>query len=273
MSDVCVITGGGSGMGLAAAKCMPKDKIIFVSGRTVSKLENAVKELKELGYEAFPCACDTSDRESVRRLAEYAKTKGDVKTVINAAGMSPNMADGEKLLKVNALGTVYVNQEFARVMDKGGVIVDISSNSAYALPGFLISKRTYALDETDEDKFIKKLLKKANLAKGDYQKAGFAYALSKNFVVWYAQKCAFEYGSKGIRVCSLSPGLIATDMGKLEEKEGGALLKYAAEKRMGTPEELGFAIAMVADERNGYLAGVDILVDGGSTNGKAFLKR
>ena len=31
------------------------------------------------GYEAFPCACDTSDRESVRRLAEYAKTKGDVK--------------------------------------------------------------------------------------------------------------------------------------------------------------------------------------------------
>ena len=49
----------------------------------------------------------------------YAKTKGDVKTVINAAGMSPNMADGEKLLKVNALGTVYVNQEFARVMDKG----------------------------------------------------------------------------------------------------------------------------------------------------------
>ena len=70
------------------------------------------------------------------------------------------------------------------------------------LPGFLISKRTYALAETDEDKFIKKLLKKANLAKGDYQKAGFA-------------------------------------------------------------------IAMVADERNGYLAGVDILVDGGSTNGKA----
>ncbi len=45
---------------------------------------------------------------------------------------------------------------------------------------------------------------------------------------------------------------------------------YAAEKRMGTPEELGFAIATVADERNGYLAGVDVLVDGGSTNGKNF---
>ena len=51
MKNVCVITGGGSGMGLAAAKFMPKDKIIVVTGRTMSKLEKAVNELKELGYE------------------------------------------------------------------------------------------------------------------------------------------------------------------------------------------------------------------------------
>jgi hypothetical protein len=50
------------------------------------------------------------------------------------------------------------------------------------------------------------------------------------------------------------------------------MLAFAAEQRMGTPDELGFAIATVADERNGYLAGVDVLVDGGSTNGKAFRK-
>ena len=52
----------------------------------------------------------------------------------------------------------------------------------------------------------------SRIAKTDYLKSGFAYSLSKNFVVWYAQKCAFEYGLKGIRVVSLSPGLIATDM-------------------------------------------------------------
>ena len=46
------------------------------------------------------------------------------------------------------------------------------------------------------------------------------------------------------------------------------MLKFGAEKRMGTPEELGFAIATAADERNGYLAGVDILCDGGCTYGK-----
>lgn len=88
-----------------------------------------------------------------------------------------------------------------------------------------------------------------------------------------AAKCAFEYGRKGIRVVSLSPGLIATDMGNLEAGEGGELIGYSAEERMGSPEELGFALATVADERNGYLAGVDILCDGGSTNGKKKFKR
>ena len=59
-------------------------------------------------------------------------------------------------------------------------------------------------------------------------------------------------------------------MGNLEAEEGGDLLKTTAEKRMGRPEELGFAIASVADERNGYLAGVDVLVDGGSVVGKKY---
>lgn len=196
MKNVCVITGGGSGMGLAAAKYMPKDKCIVLSGRTVKKLEKAVAELEALGYEAHAHACDTSDRLSVRALAE-----------------------------------------------------------------------------TDEELFLKKLLKKSSLPKGEYERSGFAYAMFKNFVVWYAAKCAFDYGKHGIRVVSLSPGLIATDMGNLEAGEGGSLIGYSAEERMGTPEELGFALATVADERNGYLTGVDILCDGGSTNGKKEFKR
>ena len=273
MKKVCVITGGGSGMGLEAAKFMPHDKIIVLAGRTISKLENAVDELKALGYEAYAHAADTSNRDSIKELAKYAASLGEIKNVINAAGMSPSMADGEKLLRVNALGTVYVNQEFAKYMNKGSVIVDVSSNSAYALPKFLINKREYMLAETDEEAFITKMLKKANLAKTDYQKAGFAYALSKNFVVWYAAKCAFKYGKKGIRVVSLSPGLIATDMGNAEAGEAQALIRNSAEERMGKPEELGFAIATVADERNGYLAGVDVLVDGGSTSGQKEYKR
>ena len=73
MKQVCVITGGGSGMGLEAAKFMPKEKIIIVSGRTLSKLENAIQELQSLGFEAYAHTCDTSKRESVIELAEYAR--------------------------------------------------------------------------------------------------------------------------------------------------------------------------------------------------------
>ena len=270
MKSVCVITGGGSGMGLAAAKFMPKDKIIVVTGRTVAKLEKAVNELKELGYEAYAKACDTSKRKQVRELAEYAASLGEIKNVIHAAGLSPAMAKPEQLMRVNALGTVYVNQEFSRLMNKGSVIVDVSSNSAYILQEFLANKKTFALADTNEKLFLEKSLKLSKMIKDDYKSSGLAYGLSKKFVIWYAAKCAFEYGPKGIRVCSLSPGLIATDMGNLEAEEGGSLLATTAEKRMGTPEELGYVLATVADERNGYLAGVDVLVDGGSVVGKKY---
>ena len=275
MANVCVITGGGSGMGLEAAKFMPKDKIIVLSGRTVQKLEGAVNQLKELGFTAYAKACDTSNRESVKELVEFACSLGEVKNVITSAGASPAMkGTPEGILRINALGTVYINQEFSKVMNAGSVIVDVSSNSAYILPSFIIPKKAYALAETNEELFLKKLVKKSGMAKGEYQQKGFAYSLSKNFVVWYAKKCAFEYGVKGIRVVSLSPGLIATDMGNLEKEDGGMLIPFSAEERMGKPEELGYALATVADERNGYLAGVDVLCDGGSTNGmKEFKKK
>ena len=145
MKNVCVITGGGSGMGLEAAKFMPKEKIIVLSGRTEKKLEKAVQELTELGYTAYLKTCDTSSRESVRELAEFAASLGEVKNVINSAGLSPAMSDPETILRVNALGTVYINQEFSKVMKAGSVILDVASNSAYVLPKFLINQKTYAL--------------------------------------------------------------------------------------------------------------------------------
>ena len=164
---VCVITGGGSGMGLAAAKYMPKDKIIVVTGRTMSKLEKAVKELTELGYEAYAKTCDTSKREQVKELAEYSAGLGTIKNVIHSAGLSPAMAKPEQLMRVNALGTVYVNEEFSKLMNDGGVIVDISSNSAYILPDFLASKKTFALADKDEELFLKKSLKMSKMIKDE----------------------------------------------------------------------------------------------------------
>lgn len=275
MADVCVITGGGSGIGLATAKFMPKDKILVISGRTQAKLDEAVAELKELGYEAYGVPCDVSVRREVHELAVIASLKGTIKNVIHVAGVSPSMADPETIIRINALGTVYVNTEFRKYLQPGGVIVDVASNSAYSLPNMPLITGTYELAETNEDKFVKRLLR-GSVGRNSYEQSGLAYSLSKGFVVWYAQKCAFAYGPAGIRVCSVSPGLVETGMGTAEKKASAdigfsdKLIEQAAESRMGKPEELGFAIAMAADERNGYLAGVDVLVDGGSTNGANF---
>ena len=118
MAKVCVITGGGSGMGLAGAKFMDKDKIIILSGRTESKLQKAIDELTKLGFTAYAKACDTSKRESVKELVEFAVSKGEVTNVINSAGVSPAMSTPEPIVRINALGTVYINQEFSKVMNK-----------------------------------------------------------------------------------------------------------------------------------------------------------
>jgi NAD(P)-dependent dehydrogenase (short-subunit alcohol dehydrogenase family) len=275
MADVCVITGGGSGIGLETAKCMPKDKILVISGRTQAKLDAAVAGLEGLGFEAYGVPCDVSVRRDVHELAVVASLKGTITNVIHVAGVSPSMCGPEQIIRINALGTVYVNTEFRKYLGRGGVIVDVASNSAYALPNMPLIEGTYELAEKDEDKFVKRLLR-GSVGRNDYEKSGLAYSLSKNFVVWYAQKCAFEYGPAGIRVCSVSPGLIETGMGTAE-KEASAeigftakMIEQTAETRMGKPEELGFAIATIADQRNGYLAGVDVLIDGGGTNGANF---
>ena len=274
MANVCVITGGGSGMGLETARNIDKSVILVLTGRTLQKLENAKAILESEGHEVHLTTCDVSSRRDVHELCLLAASLGTIKTVIHAAGLSPTMADPETIIRVNAVGTKNVNMEFYKYMNDGGVIVDIASSSAYEAPAAFVKHQIYEEAEYKEDDFVKHMTGEANFIPGeDYTKAGFAYTLSKNFVVWYAQKCAHKYGEKGIRVVSVSPGLIETDMGNQEvEKSEFArqMIDRTCAHRMGKPEELGYAIATIADRRNGYLSGIDVLIDGGAFTGKKF---
>ena len=106
MKKVCVITGGGSGMGLATAKLVCEEGYYTILvGRTASKLEKAVNDLRSAGGEAEAFSCDVSDRESCFALAKHAAECGEVKAVLHIAGLSPHMGDAEKILRGNALGT------------------------------------------------------------------------------------------------------------------------------------------------------------------------
>lgn len=263
MKQICVVTGGGSGMGLETAKLIGKEQKIILVGRTVAKLQNALDELHALEIEAEAYPCDAGDREAVDKLAQYAAAQGTVKTVVHAAGVSPHMADALKIFKINAVGTVNIDEAFGEVMGEGGCILNVSSMSGYMLPEANIPRQIYALALTDIAAF-ESAAAQMLAAVPQEQSTGMAYTISKNFVIWYTTKIAMRYGKKGIRVVSISPGTFNTPMGEVEGEQAASFALAGALGRLGEPEEIAKMMAFMVSDQCSYLTGVDILYDGGA---------
>lgn len=263
MNNVCVVTGGGSGMGLEVAKLLGKNHKIILVGRTVTKLEHAIQELSALGMDAQAYPADASDRESVRKLAQYATKQGNVKILIHAAGISPHMADALKIFHINAIGTIYMDEAFMEIMDKGSCILNVSSMSAYMLPSEQAPRQIYRLALNDVTAF-QSAMQQVIQSVPQEQQAGMAYTISKNFVVWYTSKLALPCGEKGIRIVSISPGTFKTPMGEVEGEQAASFALQGALKRLGDPEEIAKMMAFMVSDDCSYLTGVDILYDGGS---------
>lgn len=262
-NDVCVITGGGSGMGLEAAKLIGKTQKIVLAGRTVSKLELAKQELEELGVKVSVFGCDVSDRESVERLAEFAAGIGTIRSVIHAAGLSPHMGNGETIFGVNAIGTIHINEVFSKYMKQGGTIIDVSSMSAYMLPAEQVPYQVYELALENEEGFKQGALAMLNAVPQEMQQ-DMAYTVSKNFVLWYAKKSALKLGKDGIRVISVSPGTFDTPMGETEGDFPVQMAKNGALGRIGKPKEIASLFAFLVSDGASYITGTDILCDGGT---------
>lgn len=262
MKRVCVITGGGSGMGLAAANIVRQDYYVILVGRTASKLKTAVDSLIAKGAEAEAFSCDIACEESVRKLADHSRMCGKVWAVIHAAGMSPHMGDARSIMEANALGTIHINNAFYEVMNQGGCIINVSSMSAYLTPQIIMPKKKYILSRTDLQLFMKKMMGRVNLFPRKLR-SGVAYGISKNFVIWFAKTDAARFGEKGVRVISVTPGNFETPMGELEKDEAQTYMQYNAIKRLGQVDEIAYLFAACIDERMGYLTGTDIICDGG----------
>lgn len=269
MKKVCVVTGGGSGIGFAAAKeVAAKGYYVILVGRNKKKLENAVQELQSMGYEAEAFGCDVSDREACFTLAKHAAECGEVKAVLHIAGMSPHMGSAEKIMQANAMGTVNINDAFFEVIAEGGCVIDTSSTSAYMAPSFIMPKRLYPLSRVNRKLFLEKMMKRVNLFPKKTRE-GVAYSISKHFTIWYAKQDAARFAEKKARVLSITPGNFETPLGTLEQEEASTYLKFAAVKRNGRPEEIAPLYVALLDERMGYLTGTDILCDGGCIAGGA----
>ena len=270
MGEVAVVTGGAGGIGLAAAKIVGRERAVVICDVSRDRLDAAVTELQKLGTACEAVVCDITDPKSVAELVETSTALGAVTSVIHTAGVSPSMGAADLIMRVNAMGTVHINENFHRIAPAGFAIVNVASMAAHMLPRIVLPTRQFKYAMLDEHTFMKKMMAACRIAP-ESARPGMAYSISKSFVKWYCISQAQRFGRRGARILSISPGSIDTRMGRLEEQSGsGAMLRYAALKRFGRPEEVAELLAFCASDRAGYLTGVDLLCDGGVIGSMTF---
>jgi NAD(P)-dependent dehydrogenase (short-subunit alcohol dehydrogenase family) len=250
-------------MGLAVAHAISRDNAVLICDVDQDRLDAAQHELREAGIDCAAIVCDITDSNSVARLVEHAQQLGTVTSVIHTAGVSPNMGSADMILRINAVGTVLINRAFYEIAHESMALVNLASVAGHQLPAVVAPKRRYKRSLTDTNRLHAELLAVCNLFPTTLRPQ-LAYVLSKNFVIWYSKTIAAQFGGKGARVVSVSPGSFDTAMGRLEEGAGaGALAQLGALKRFGRPAEIAELLAFCASDGPGYLTGTDIICDGG----------
>ena len=267
---VCVVTGGTGGIGSAAVKKMAETHKVLLCDVFQDRVDAKVAEMKALGYEVEGVVCDIADRAEVDKLAARAASMGKVTGVIQLGGLTPTYATYDKIALVDTIGPMNINEAFYQVMD-GGCIMDICSSTAHFVPKERYPLDVFKLALTDKKAFYAafcELLEKVEDVNN--MRANMAYTYSRCFIYWYARQCAYSFGrNKGIRVVTVSPGVIRTPMSMADMVKGGdtssldRTMSWCALGRPGTPDEAAFLFSTILDERNSYLTGCDIYFDGG----------
>ena len=254
-STTNVVVGGASGMGLAVAAALAERGPLLVADRDVEAAEAVAKAL---GTEALGVECDVTDSAHVRALRSRVERLG---SLVITAGLSPHMARGDSIYAVNLVGTTCVLGEFEDAVEVGSVAICFAS-----MAGHLMVPPQPVLDVIDnplaQDFFGR--LRAAGVDPGD---PNMAYLISKLGVIRIVRRLAPEWGRRGGRILSLSPGVIDTPMGKLEAQEIPGLedmMNGLPISRLGRPEEIASVVAFLCSDGASYMTGSDVLVDGGS---------
>lgn len=260
MKNVYIITGGSSGIGLECGKEF-KDGIVLITGRNEDRLINAAEELKAEGIDVVYKTSDISDKNSVSELFDYAKTLGSIKAVINSAGVSGVGVDAASTFEIDLIGAQNLIDLTKKHMEKGTVLVLVASMMGHVVPSN--EKYDYFLENPTEEGSIDALLQITQ------NKSDLAYNFSKKGVHMLVKKYAAEFGSKGARILSLSPGIIMTPMGEAaaeaHPEQMGYMKSMTPAGRNGKPEDIGSVIAFLVGENASFITGTDLIVDGGLT--------
>ncbi|KYG89365.1 hypothetical protein A0U40_11255 [[Bacillus] sp. KCTC 13219] len=260
MTKVYVITGGTGGMGKAIAMRLAKGNSFLLADMNEERLAQTAEQLKAIGATTVEyMVADVSKRESVKALADKTASMGELAGLVHTAGVSPTMADWQKIMEINALGTAYILDEFIKIAGPSTSAVMISSMSAHMVPA--TPEMRVVLKNPLAENFMPTM---EQMTQGTTQAS---YPLSKLSVIEMVKDLAWAWGEKGARLNSISPGTIDTAMGRQEKQQSeqmAVLLAHTPLRREGDADEIAKAVEFLLSDAASYITGTDLLVDGGT---------
>ncbi len=264
MKSVMLWTGAGQ-IGMAIARRMGTGMKIIVGDK---KLENAraiAEIMNNAGFDVVPMEADLSDRASIQAMIAAAQQYGEIKMLVNAAGVSPSQAPIPAILKVDLYGTAMLLEEVGKVIAPGGVGVTISSQSGWRMPA-LTAQQDLALATTPTEA----LLSLDFLQPEAITDTLHAYQLAKRCNEKRVMAQAVEWGKRGARLNAIAPGIIVTPLA-IDEFNGprGDFYKNMFAKcpagRPGTADEVANVAELLMSDKGAFISGSTFLVDGGAT--------
>lgn len=262
--EVMLVTGAGQ-ISMAIARRIGYGKKIILGDKNLNNAKAIAETMNNAGFDAAPFEMDLSSRESIKAMIAEGQKYGDIKYLVNGAGMSPSQASKEAILAVDLYGTAVLLEEVRKVIVPGGAGVTISSQSGWRMPQ-LTPEQDRALATTPTED----LLKLDFLQPDKIENTLKAYQLAKRCNEKRVMYEAVEWGKRGARINDIAPGIIVTPLA-IDEFNGirGDFYKNMFAKcpagRPGTADEIADVAELIMSERAQFITGSTFLIDGGAT--------
>ena len=256
---------GAGQIGMAIARRMGYGMKIIVGDKKLENAEKIAKIMNDAGFDVEPMEMDLSDRTSIKALIAKGQSYGDIKMLVNAAGVSPSQAPIEAILKVDLYGTAVLLEEVGKVIAEGGVGVTISSQSGKRMPQLTAEEDALLACTPTEELLSLEMLQPENI-----KDTLHAYQMAKRCNEKRVMAESVKWGARGARINSISPGIIVTPLA-IDEFNGprGDFYKNMFAKcpagRPGTADEVANVAELLMSDKGAFITGTDFMCDGGAT--------